>query len=378
MSLFTFRTPVAPAIEEIKESVYGDAPRVDKEAGIIHGVRILGKESKNGRTYSDSAMRDAARLYEGRKVNVDHPGEKQQERGFTEGIGELRNIRTEGDAIIGDLHYAKSHRDAPLVVEYAERFPKQFGLSHHADGRVSRKGGKVMVESVEVVHSVDIVGSPATNRGLFESVGKTEEGAIVKITLRELVESAGNALFKARLKEMDVGMTDAPIEMEAAESDAKPEDQITAAFRTMVMGVLDDKALDVKGKMAKIKMILDSEEKLINGTKSDTTEPPTDTKVEESFKTVLNEALKPLVESTRKTELRGQCRELIESAGRGVTSERLDLLVAAKDEAARKKLVESWPTDGGRGAAVSKPSVTPVVKLKENERINFKAGLDRN
>lgn len=144
--------------------------KVDKEAGIIFGVRILGKESANGRSYSDRAMNDATRMYESAKVNIDHPAEHQRERGFGDGFGELRNVRREGDAVIGDLHYVRSHPMAPLILEYAERFPRQFGLSHHADGRVSRKGGKVIVESVEVVHSVDIVGCPATNRGLFESV----------------------------------------------------------------------------------------------------------------------------------------------------------------------------------------------------------------
>lgn len=39
--------------------------RIDTEGAVIHGVKILGSESKNGRSYSHQAMREAINLYEG-------------------------------------------------------------------------------------------------------------------------------------------------------------------------------------------------------------------------------------------------------------------------------------------------------------------------
>lgn len=56
-----------------------------------------------------------------------------------------------------------------MIVEAAQRNPRRFGLSHHAEGRVVQRQGKSVVESIESVKSVDLVQSPATNQGLFES-----------------------------------------------------------------------------------------------------------------------------------------------------------------------------------------------------------------
>ena len=38
------------------------AGRVDAAAGVIRGVRIIGKTSRNGREYSDGALRQASGL----------------------------------------------------------------------------------------------------------------------------------------------------------------------------------------------------------------------------------------------------------------------------------------------------------------------------
>ncbi|MGD0652819.1 MAG: hypothetical protein ABSA16_00610, partial [Thermoguttaceae bacterium] len=47
--------------------------RVDREEGVIRGVKILGLESRNRRSYLPEALAQAARLYEDAKVNVNHP-----------------------------------------------------------------------------------------------------------------------------------------------------------------------------------------------------------------------------------------------------------------------------------------------------------------
>src|SRR5690606_32759424 len=51
----------------------GAALRVDRQRAVIQGVKILGLKSRNGRTYLPEALAAAAGLYEGVKVNVNHP-----------------------------------------------------------------------------------------------------------------------------------------------------------------------------------------------------------------------------------------------------------------------------------------------------------------
>jgi len=165
------------------ESGSADPQRIDRANGVIRGVRVLGKVSKNGREYSDRAMADAVRLYEGASVFIDHPDRSKAnaERTIRDKFGFLRNARVEGDAVRADLHYMKSHSEAGFILEMAERNPKMLGLSHNAEGRMGTKGGKRVVEGLESVRSVDIVSSPATNEGLFESVTLREEDAMAPI-----------------------------------------------------------------------------------------------------------------------------------------------------------------------------------------------------
>jgi hypothetical protein len=46
---------------------------VDAAAGVIRGVKLLGFSSRNGRTYPPEVVRSGVGLYEGAKVNVNHP-----------------------------------------------------------------------------------------------------------------------------------------------------------------------------------------------------------------------------------------------------------------------------------------------------------------
>lgn len=145
-------------------------PRVDREAGVIHGVKVLGRESKNGREYSDKALAEAAKLYEKRDVNLNHPARgSNAERPVEAMFGWLESVEVKDDGVYADLHYATSHPMAPAIVEIAQKNPMRLGLSHNAEGTVKRVGGKNVVESIQTVKSVDLVQTPATVNGLFES-----------------------------------------------------------------------------------------------------------------------------------------------------------------------------------------------------------------
>ena len=157
----------------LRESQSG-IERVDTEAGIIYGVKVLGPRSRNGRVYEDSAIRKALPLYEGVTVNINHvrPDPKtgaHVERPMQDRWGVLRNARYQEGSIYADLHYIKSHPMTKQLVEAAQRFPEIFGLSHDAGGDEQLIDGERRVVEMYEVKSVDVVADPATNEGLFES-----------------------------------------------------------------------------------------------------------------------------------------------------------------------------------------------------------------
>jgi hypothetical protein len=367
-----------PKTTLLLETTFSESVAVDREAGVIRGVKILGKDSRNGRTYTGTAIAEAARLYEGSKVNVDHPpiDNPDAERSFVDGFGVLRGVTIREGDVFGDLHYLKSHPRAEMVAEAAERFPHSFGLSHNADGKTRSERGRTIVESVVKVRSVDIVGKPATNNGIFESEQPVQK------TVKAILEAAYKsdkkrlALLLEMAGEMGETMMDAPVEMDASMS---AEEQMKAAFRQMVLAAFDDETLDSTATIARIKEILAAQEKLMGGGAAAAEEPTEDdaepTEESQRSKSKVDPTLKKLQESV--TEMRrerdelkrerdearmeGAIRSLLESMDREPTEIRVAALSAVPDKQ-RKALVESWPK---RGAVVAKPQRT--VPLAESE-----------
>jgi len=149
----------------------GVAVRVDRAAGVIRGVKILGLQSRNGRTYRPDALVEAAPLYENAKVNVNHPkGGPHAPRDYQDRLGVLRNVASRpGEGLFGDLHFNPKHAMAEQLIWDAEHSPENVGLSHNVEARIGRSGDQVVVEAILRVESVDLVADPATTRGLFES-----------------------------------------------------------------------------------------------------------------------------------------------------------------------------------------------------------------
>ena len=83
----------------------------DREAGILRGVKVLGLESKNGRSYQPSALQRAASLYEGAKVNVNHPaGNPTGPRDYRDRIGQIKSVvMRAGEGLFGDFHFNPKH-----------------------------------------------------------------------------------------------------------------------------------------------------------------------------------------------------------------------------------------------------------------------------
>lgn len=145
-------------------------PRVDAEAGVIYGVKVLGFHSKNGREYPAETLRRAVPLYENARVNINHPSRPGEPRDYRDRLGAICRVRfQEGAGLFADLRFNPKHELAQRLVWDAEHAPRNLGLSHHVLAQVRREGGRTVVEEIERVLSVDVVADPAGTQGLFES-----------------------------------------------------------------------------------------------------------------------------------------------------------------------------------------------------------------
>ena len=165
--------------ETIQEYTHsrGVALRVDREQGIIRGVKILGLRSRNGRRYRDAAVQEALPLYEGAKVNVNHPKGRQDEpRDYRDRLGAIRTVEfRKEEGLFGDFHYNPKHPLAEQLVWDATNSPENVGFSHNVSAKVKREETAMLVEEITKVQSVDLVADPATTAGLFEAEEQAEE-----------------------------------------------------------------------------------------------------------------------------------------------------------------------------------------------------------
>ena len=166
--------------------------RIDREAGVLRGVKLLGLESRNGRTYSPAALETAKNLYEGARVNVNHPkSHPLASRDYQDRLGLVRNIALRpGAGLFGDFHFNPKHALAEQLLWDAQHAPENVGFSHNVQGRTVRQGDQTVVEAILKVHSVDLVADPATTSGLFEAArperDETDAQILAACTLEDL------------------------------------------------------------------------------------------------------------------------------------------------------------------------------------------------
>lgn len=176
--------------ETLQEYAATSAPRVNREQGVVYDVKLLGSKSKNGRTYTEGAMRNAIPLYEGAKVNLNHPSDTRKPRDYDNTrFGAIFGVYyREGSGLFAkELRFNTKHPLAEQFCWDAENVPNKFGLSHNVRGRTTKVGAGLLVEEIEHVDSVDIVMNPATTNGLFEShrgiaFPKTHDGFVAALT----------------------------------------------------------------------------------------------------------------------------------------------------------------------------------------------------
>lgn len=235
--------------EELNEVSYCEGAEPDPAASVLRRVKVLGFDSINRRRYTREAAEAAVGLYEGAKVNTDHPvGPPGNTRGVRERFGWLENVRVEPDGLWADLHYNPRHSFADEFGWWASNKPDCVGLSHNAVGQGHDEGGVFVVEKVVVVRSVDLVADPATTRGLHESV----QPAGAKMKLKAFFESAEwrgkrAARVRRRIKRLfEAGYMDPDAEVSPPAEG--PPDHMTAlrdGFDAACEHIID-KALDGK------------------------------------------------------------------------------------------------------------------------------------
>ncbi len=356
----------------ILEYVTNGTPcKVDREAGIIADVKVLGQKSANGRRYLPEAIERARGLYEGKAVNANHPAKGGDPRSAYDRVGWLEGIYLkDGDLYAKRLHYLKAHPLAGALTEAAERRPELFGLSHNARGKEKRVNGEAVIESIDSVSSVDLVADPASTKGLHESRTMFQ-------TLAQLLETLKGTPQGVTLKEMAdaAGMpSDAPMDAPAASS---PDDAIKSGFKAAIHAVVDDDSMDMQAKLAKIKDILKAQEKLMGGDKKPDAPAEGDKPAAE--------ARKPdqanLQEQLARLERKDRARDLCEAAGVKPSTALLKALCALSDEADVKALVEeaksasagaaptpqSWQKPRSQGPTAAKPLVEVKIPEKADD-----------
>jgi hypothetical protein len=154
----------------------GVSLRVDRAAGVLRGVKLIGLESLNGRRYQPGALAAAVSLYEGAKVNVNHPKEGPlAPRDYRDRLGVMRQVEFRADeGLFGNLHYNPKHALAEQLAWDAENNPRNVGFSHNVLARLARGGEQTIVEAITHVQSVDLVADPAATQGLFEEADGAE------------------------------------------------------------------------------------------------------------------------------------------------------------------------------------------------------------
>lgn len=149
----------------------------DPDTGVISDVKLLGSVSENGRRYTQEAMREGVRKYDGLPVYVGHSKTGSTDRGFHDLVARARNARFKESksGIFGDVEIIDQGDTGRKLVEVARRAPDLVGLSHEARGKVERgRDGNDRVTEISSVDALALVLDPASTSGLHESAEVVE------------------------------------------------------------------------------------------------------------------------------------------------------------------------------------------------------------
>ena len=222
------------------EDVFADVTEasIDREKGIIRGVKLLGLRSKNKRNYDTPGVRKSAmEALKGAQVFIDHPAVPSQPRSYRDKIGVVGQTVTflEGKGHFGDIHYNPKHPCAEQFLWDVQNASKSLGMSVNAvvkSGKTDNAGDTV-IEEVQSIRSVDIVSKPATTAGMFEH--EEERTDMDLETLKKQNEATEAEL--ANTKKAHQELMDKLNAMESERAAEKLKSEVTTEFTKILEGV---------------------------------------------------------------------------------------------------------------------------------------------
>lgn len=163
---------------------------------VIHNVKLLGSVSRNKRTYSEQAMKDAVRLYENAPAFFDHPTKSELRdrdgvRSVRDLAGKILSPRRSPGEIRGDIQMIDipengSVNPKTFLTALVEQMPDMAGFSHRAQGVLKKGADGDVVESLSDVFALELVTEPATSNGLFESLERTLDPQETEMDMKDL------------------------------------------------------------------------------------------------------------------------------------------------------------------------------------------------
>jgi len=156
---------------------------------LVRGMKLLGLESRNGRTYDTHGVRSTGsdRLT-GARVFLNHPAQATDARRYEDQIGSVVTAKyREGQGHFGDVRFNPKHAVYEQLMWDIRNNPSGLGMSINASLKVGRQrdsAGRIVVEGIHSIRSVDIVTHPATTNGVFEH----EETDVAELTPEQLLE----------------------------------------------------------------------------------------------------------------------------------------------------------------------------------------------
>jgi len=203
---------------------------VDGDTTTLKNVLLVGKSSRNGRDYSDEALRTALPMYEEAEVFVGHTRDGSNPN-FDRSMGIAKNPSLAADGIRGDHSFPTKHRLAEDLVWRANHAPRGIGYSHDADTAWSYDAkGRKQIHAIERVYSVDLVTRPAGTKGMTE-----DEDETIPPEQREFAEHVFSALSDCRSIVLDGNAT-------ASEKRHRLLEEITVFHGEVLEGEIADEA----------------------------------------------------------------------------------------------------------------------------------------
>ncbi len=156
-----------------------EAFHVQLEERVVSNVLFSGGTSKNGHRYSETALREAAALYDRKPVFLDHAANlaKPYDRSMRDLAGWIVEARHVDGRIQGEIQVLETEAGRTLLALMTSETPA-VGMSHVILARKSADG--TLVEKIHDVISVDAVVFPATTTGFRErfdcELASDEEG----------------------------------------------------------------------------------------------------------------------------------------------------------------------------------------------------------